>query len=46
MEIMELPRSAHPFFMGTQFHPELKSRPLSPHPVLKAFMKAAAERKK
>jgi len=46
MEIMELPKSVHPFFMGTQFHPELKSRPLSPHPVFKAFMKAAAERGK
>ncbi len=46
MEIMELPRSVHPFFMGTQFHPELKSRPLSPHPVFKAFMKAAAGREK
>ena len=46
MEIMELPKSDHPFFMGTQFHPELKSRPLTPHPVFKAFMKAAAERGK
>jgi CTP synthase len=46
MEIMELPRSVHPFFMGTQFHPELKSRPLAPHPLFTAFMKAAAERRK
>jgi CTP synthase len=46
MEIMELPRSVHPFFMGTQFHPELRSRPLAPHPVFKAFMKAAAEKRK
>ncbi len=46
MEIMELPRSVHPFFMGTQFHPELKSRPLDPHPVFRAFMKAAADRRK
>jgi CTP synthase len=44
MEIMELPRSMHPFFVGTQFHPELKSRPLSPHPLFKVFMKAAANR--
>ena len=43
MEIMELPRSVHPFFIGTQFHPELQSRPLAPHPLFKAFMKAAAE---
>ena len=46
MEIMELPRSVHPFFMGTQFHPELKSRPLAPHPLFKEFMKAASERGK
>jgi CTP synthase len=45
MEIMELPRSVHPFFMGTQFHPELKSRPLTPHPVFRAFMEAAAGKK-
>lgn len=40
MEIMELPRSQHPFFIGTQFHPEFKSRPLNPHPLFKEFMKA------
>ena len=45
MEIAELPRSAHPFMLGTQFHPELLSRPLSPHPLFMAFIKAAAERK-
>lgn len=44
MEIMELPRSVHPFFLGTQFHPELKSRPLEPHPLFREFMKAARER--
>lgn len=44
MEIMELPRSIHPFFVGTQFHPELKSRPLEPHPLFREFMKAARER--
>ena len=42
MEIMELPKSVHPFFMGTQFHPELKSRPLNPHPLFREFIKAAA----
>jgi CTP synthase len=46
MEIMELPKSVHPFFMGTQFHPELKSRPLNPHPLFRGFMKAAAEKDK
>ena len=41
MEIAELPKKKHPFFLGTQFHPELKSRPLSPHPLFEAFIKAA-----
>lgn len=43
MEIAELP--GHPFFLGTQFHPELKSRPLHPHPLFVAFVKAAAGRR-
>ncbi|USN87577.1 MAG: CTP synthase [Candidatus Nomurabacteria bacterium] len=45
MEIMELPASAHPFFMGVQFHPELIARPLRPHPLFTAFVKAAYEAK-
>jgi len=45
MEIMELPRDKHPFFAGSQFHPELKSRPLNPHPLFREFMKAASKRK-
>ena len=45
MEIMELPKSVHPFFLGTQFHPELKSRPLRPHPLFVEFVKAAAAKK-
>jgi CTP synthase len=45
MEIAELPKSEHPFMLGTQFHPELKARPLSPHPLFNAFIKAAVERK-
>ena len=45
MEIAELPRERHPFFLGTQFHPELKSRPLSPHPLFAAFIKACISRK-
>ena len=40
MEIMELPKSEHPFFLGTQFHPELQSRPLDPHPIFNGFIKA------
>lgn len=39
-EIAELPESKHPFFLGTQFHPEFKARPLSPHPLFTAFIKA------
>ncbi|HEY4488876.1 MAG TPA: CTP synthase [Candidatus Paceibacterota bacterium] len=45
MEIAELPKKEHPFFLGTQFHPELKARPLSPHPLFTAFLKAASEKK-
>jgi len=41
MEIAELPKDVHPFMLGTQFHPELKARPLSPHPLFNAFIKAA-----
>jgi CTP synthase len=44
MEIAELPKSEHPFFLGTQFHPELKARPLAPHPLFSAFLKAASEK--
>lgn len=39
VEIVELKN--HPFFVGTQFHPEFKSRPLKPHPLFKEFVKAA-----
>ena len=45
MEIAELPRDQHPFFVGTQFHPELLSRPLAPHPLFVEFVKAAAAKK-
>lgn len=41
MEIAELPRTVHPFMLGTQFHPELKARPLAPHPLFDAFITAA-----
>lgn len=37
---VELPQSIHPFFMGTQGHPEYSSRPLKPHPVFVEFLKA------
>ena len=41
MEIAELPKKVHPFMLGSQFHPEFLARPLSPHPLFTAFMKAA-----
>lgn len=41
VEIAELPADVHPFFVGTQFHPEFLSRPLRPHPLFLAFMRAA-----
>ncbi len=40
-EIME--RADHPWFIGVQFHPELKSRPLEPHPLFASFIKAAVD---
>lgn len=40
VEVVELPKSIHPFFLGTQFHPEYKSRPLSPHPLFLSFIEA------
>jgi len=46
MEIAELPKSKHPFFLGTQFHPEFKARPLSPHPLFTEFMKASMKENK
>ncbi len=46
MEIAELPESKHPFFVGTQFHPEFLARPLRPHPLFSAFIKAGIDRKK
>ncbi len=46
MEIAELPKSVHPFFLGVQFHPEFLARPLAPHPLFTAFIKAATTKKK
>ncbi|MDR2128749.1 MAG: CTP synthase [Burkholderiaceae bacterium] len=40
-EIVELPQSAHPWFIGVQFHPEFKSTPWDGHPLFNAFIKAA-----
>jgi CTP synthase len=40
-EIVELPQSVHPWFVGVQFHPEFKSTPWNGHPLFNAFVKAA-----
>ena len=42
-EIVELPQTAHPWFMGVQFHPEFKSTPWDGHPLFNAFVKAAVD---
>jgi CTP synthase len=44
VEIIELPD--HPWFLGCQFHPELKSRPTRPHPLFAAFIGAGLERRR
>ncbi|ACU39254.1 CTP synthase [Actinosynnema mirum DSM 43827] len=43
VEFVELPAETHPFFVATQAHPELKSRPTKPHPLFAAFVKAALD---
>lgn len=45
MEIAELPKSVHPFFVGVQFHPEFQSSILKPHPIFNAFIKASTKKK-
>ncbi|MGD9823669.1 CTP synthase [Desulfobacter sp.] len=44
VEIVEL--KDHPWFLGCQFHPEFKSKPMAPHPLFKAFIRAALKNKK
>ncbi|MGE5111116.1 MAG: CTP synthase [Acidobacteriaceae bacterium] len=44
VEIVEIPD--HPYFLGCQFHPEFKSKPLEPHPLFVAFIKASYENRK
>lgn len=46
MEIAELPKKDHPFFLGTQFHPEFKSWPLKPHPLFLEFIRESIKRRK
>ncbi|MEO0636971.1 MAG: CTP synthase [Pseudomonadota bacterium] len=42
-ETIEYARDVHPWFIGVQYHPELKSRPFEPHPLFASFVKAAKE---
>ena len=44
VEYAELPQTLHPFFVGTQAHPEFRSRPTTPHPLFAAFIRASLER--
>jgi CTP synthase len=44
VEYVELPRAVHPFYVATQAHPELRSRPSSPHPLFRGLVEAALER--
>lgn len=46
VEYVELPESEHPFYVGTQAHPELKSRPTQPHPLFAGLVGAAIEHQK
>ncbi len=46
VEIAELDRTLHPWFLGTQFHPEFQSRPWKPQPLFDAFIKVCIKRKK
>lgn len=46
VEMIELPTTSHPWFIGCQFHPELQSRPLRPHPLFAGFVAAAAKHRR
>src|SRR5512141_174724 len=46
VEIVELPQNEHPYFLGCQFHPEFKSKPLEPHPLFKAFIAASYDNRR
>jgi CTP synthase len=45
VEFVELPREVHPYYVGTQAHPELRSRPTNPHPLFVGLIRAALDRK-
>ncbi|HSV41490.1 MAG TPA: CTP synthase, partial [Nocardioidaceae bacterium] len=46
VEFVELPREVHPYYVSTQAHPELRSRPTSPHPLFAGLIGAAIARQK
>src|SRR5690606_3421942 len=46
VEYVELPREAHPFYVGTQAHPELRSRPNRAHPLFRGLVAAALDRQR
>jgi CTP synthase len=46
VEFVELPREVHPYYVGTQAHPELRSRPTRPHPLFSGLIAAALERQR
>jgi CTP synthase len=46
VEFVELPRDMHPYYVGTQAHPELRSRPTRPHPLFVGLIKAAIAQQK
>ena len=46
VEFVELPREVHPYYVGTQAHPELRSRPTRPHPLFVGLIAAALAQKK
>jgi CTP synthase len=45
VEAIELPKDTHPFFIATQYHPELKTRFLAPHPIFMGFVDACTKKK-
>jgi CTP synthase len=45
VEAIELPKDTHPFFIATQYHPELKTRFLAPHPIFMGFVDACSKKK-
>jgi CTP synthase len=45
VEFVELPTEVHPYFVATQAHPELKSRPTAPHPLFVGLVEAALDRR-